>query len=591
MVDDRELTGPRAHRFVQDVLPLEPHRGTSVAQLVTEQGDRRSEHLLHEAEFLAALAEIRVGSQYPYQELQELWDKTLQGQAHGFPPGSSSPRVTHGVERDHEEIAERAEVIIAEALAALSKRGTSEDTADEGRAGATADHPGPAADGPVADDPVADGPADASRQVLVNTAPVARRGVPAYSAAAPRAGQEGVVVFRAGSRTTIENEALRAVIDETGALTSLADRTSGRDAIAPDQRGALLRLHGHTPEPRDGGGAGDIPDPGNVEQSSRRMAHDLDAPSGADVSEDRGGVRVSFTSSTPHGVDASAAEAAGIPSGAAAGAGSQIVTTFELRPGDESLQITLDIDWHEHGKGLTLEFPLDLRATHLRSEVQFGHIDRHVPAGTGREQARSETCAHRWVHVSEGDRGVALANDSTCGHDVLRSDRGADGGATTTARMTLLRTPEHPDPLADHGQHRLRVAVRPDAGVREAIEEGYLLNLPERYAPAAAAQRIAGPLIAVDVPSVRVETIKLAQDRSGDLVARMYEAEGAPAEAVVTPDPALAGGEVDVVDLLERPFSEDAQAFRSAMERTEDGGVRLRFRPFEIKTLRIERAA
>ena len=42
-------------------------------------------------------------------------------------------------------------------------------------------------------------------------------------------------------------------------------------------------------------------------------------------------------------------------------------------------------------------------------------------------------------------------------------------------------------------------------------------------------------------------------------------------------------------DLLERPFGEDAPAFRSALARDEDGTVELSFRPFEIKTLRIAR--
>src|SRR5690625_7737214 len=70
----------------------------------------------------------------------------------------------------------------------------------------------------------------------------------------------------------------------------------------------------------------------------------------------------------------------------------------------------------------------------------------------------------------------------------------------------------------------------------------------------------------------------------------MYESEGTRAQATVSLDPALARGEVTVVDLLERPFGPGAPAFRSAVERDEDGGARLFFRPFEIKTLRISRA-
>ena len=606
-------------------LYLELHRGTYSAQLGTKQGNRRSEHLLHEAEFLAALAAIRVGAAYPHEELEQLWEKTLLGQFHDILPGSSIAWVHREAERDHADIAERAGAIIDGALAALSGTTTAADgpgadgpgtdwpgTGGPGTDGPGADWPGtggpgtdgpapdpdaahggpaagaPAADGPatgmpaaegpassapVVEDSAADDPADPSPQILVNTAPVTRRGVPAYSAAPARTGQEAVVVIRAGTRTRIENEALHAVLDETGALISLTDRVSGREVIAPGESGALLQLHRDTPNAWDAW---------DIDEFYRHVVRDLDAPTAVDVSEAGGGVRVSFTYST--------SLEAGAPTDGVTGAGSRIVKTFELRPGDESLQITLDIDWREHKKALKLAFPLDLRAAYLSSEIQFGHIDRPIPVNTSWDHARFETCAHRWVHVAEGDHGVALANDSTYGHDVLRTVREDDGGTTTTARLTLLRAPEYPDPGADRGSYRLRVAVRPAAGVREAIEEGYRLNLPERSVPAAAAEQIAGPLLSVDAPSVRVETIKLAEDRSGDLVARMYESEGTRAQATVSLDPALAGGEVTVVDLLERPFGPGAPAFRSAVERDEDGGARLFFRPFEIKTLRISRA-
>ena len=73
--------------------------------------------------------------------------------------------------------------------------------------------------------------------------------------------------------------------------------------------------------------------------------------------------------------------------------------------------------------------------------------------------ARFEVCAHRFVHVEEPGFGVAVANDSTYGHDVTRRTR-ADGGTTTTVRQSLLRAPLFPDPGADQGRHVLRTTVR-----------------------------------------------------------------------------------------------------------------------------------
>ena len=550
-------------------LYLELHRGTFSAQPGTKQGNRRSEHLLHEAEFLASLAAIRSGHEYPHDQLEALWEDALLNQFHDILPGSSIAWVHRDAERSHAALAERAGAIIEEALAALGGA-TVDASAPEALATAAdeVDDPDRAVDGPTRE-------GEGAGQVLVNTAPVARRGVPAYGAGSVETPQEAVVVVREGDRITVENESLRAVLDASGSLVSLQDRATGRESIAPGARGALLQLHRDTPNAWDAW---------DIDEFYRHVVRDLDAPTDVQVREDDGGVRVAYTYSTALSEDAGSDETRGVT-----GAGSTIVKTFVLRPGDTALEIVNDLDWKERKKALKLAFPLDVRAASMSSEIQFGHVDRPVPVNTSWDFARFETCAHRWVHVAEGDYGVAIANDSTYGHDVLRTVREDDGGTTTTARLTLVRAPEYPDPGADHGRYTMRVSVRPGAGVREAVEEGYRINLPERYAPAAAARAIAAPLVSVDVPNVLVETVKLAEDRSGDLVVRLYESEGARAVASVMLDEALAGGEVAVVDLLERPFDEHAPAFRSAFERGEGGAVELSFRPFEIKTLRISR--
>ncbi|MDN5686471.1 MAG: glycosyl hydrolase-related protein [Brachybacterium sp.] len=530
-------------------LYLELHRGTYSAQLGTKQGNRRSEHVLHEAEFLASLAAIRADLEYPHEELEALWENALLGQFHDILPGSSIAWVHREAEQGHAATAERAEAIIAEALAALGE--ASGETSGEA-SGTTADGCEP--------------------PVLLNTAPVPRRGVPAYAGGTVSAGPEGVVVFREGGTITVENAALRAVLDASGAITSLVDRAGGRDAIAPGSRGALLQLHRDTPNAWDAW---------DIDEFYRHVVRDLDAPTDVEVSEVGAGVRVAFTYTTAQGE--------GAATSGVTGAGSTIVKTYVLRPGDESLEIDHDIDWRERKKVLKLAFGLDVRAPHLSSEIQFGHIDRPIPVNTSWDAARFETCAHRWVHLAEGGYGIAIANDSTYGHDVLRTVRGSDGGTTTTTRLTLVRAPEYPDPGADHGRYALRVAVRPGTGIAGAIEEGYRINLPERRVSVAVADAVAQPLVSVQSPSVLVETVKLAEDRSGDLVARLYESQGVRSRATVRLDAALDEGEVTVVDLLERPFADDAPEHLSAVGRGEDGAARLTFRPFEIKTLRIAR--
>ena len=95
---------------------------------------------------------------------------------------------------------------------------------------------------------------------------------------------------------------------------------------------------------------------------------------------------------------------------------------------------------------------------------------------TSWDAARFETCAHRWLHVGEPGYGVAVANDSTYGHDVTRTTR-EDGGTTTTVRLSLLRAPRFPDPETDQGEHRFRSPLV-GAGIAEAVDAGYRINLP-----------------------------------------------------------------------------------------------------------------
>ena len=124
----------------------------------------------------------------------------------------------------------------------------------------------------------------------------------------------------------------------------------------------------------------------------------------------------------------------------------------------------------------------------------------------------------------------------------------------------------------------MTVSVRVGAGIADAIAEGYRLNLPLR--------RITGvgpvaPLLIVDNPAVVIEAVKLAEDRSGDVVVRLYEAYGSHATARV-----VAGFDYESAvetDLLERavPMSNVADG---------GGGVTIALRPFQIVTVRFRRS-
>ena len=142
------------------------------------------------------------------------------------------------------------------------------------------------------------------------------------------------------------------------------------------------------------------------------------------------------------------------------------------------------------------------------------------------------------------------------------------------ARLSLLRAPLYPDPAADQGAHRFTVSLRP-GGIAEAIEDGYRQSLPPRPTRGTPV----APLVTVSDPAVVVEAVKLAEDGSGDLVVRLYEAHGDRSSPTVTTS--IDWQAVEATDLLEQPV--ETTALRSSSPR----GLELDLRPFELLTLRF----
>jgi alpha-mannosidase len=171
---------------------------------------------------------------------------------------------------------------------------------------------------------------------------------------------------------------------------------------------------------------------------------------------------------------------------------------------------------------------------------------------------------------------VAIANDSTYGHDTTRTTAGR--ATTTTVRLSLLRAPVFPDPAADQGSHRMEVSVLLGADIPDAVAEGYRLNLPLRTVPEVARTAIE-PLVRLDAPGHVVEAVKLAEDGSGDVVVRLYEAYGRRSRGMLSAD--FPHSSVVETDLLERPLED------TAIRRRDGDGVHLVLRPFQLVTLRF----
>jgi alpha-mannosidase len=190
-------------------LYLELHRATLTSQAGTKQGNRRSEHLLREAELWAATAAVRTGFPYPYAELDRIWKTVLLHQFHDILPGSSIAWVHREARATYARIAGELTGIVESAQRALAGEGTT--------------------------------------PLVFNAAPHTRAGVPAGGARTPAAEGRTTLDARPDGGYVLANGLLRVEIDARGLIVSARDVASGRETIAPGRAANLLQLHPDLP--------------------------------------------------------------------------------------------------------------------------------------------------------------------------------------------------------------------------------------------------------------------------------------------------------------------------------------------------------
>lgn len=483
---------------------LEFHRGIYTSQARTKRGNRRNERMLVEAEYWATVACIRHGLAFPYDRFDDLWRQVLLLQFHDILPGSAISWVHREAEATHAAVTLELEEIIARSLAAVTGEGETD--------------------------------------FVFSASPATADGIPPRSgvAAGPQRrhladGPEQAFILR--------NDFLDLTVTPQGHISSLIDKSTGRELVPHGRLANLLQLHRDTPSQWDAW---------DIDLSYRDTVVELldgSVVAGNDGQEIL--VRRHFGNSTV----------------------SQRIGLSDTEP---TVLIQTSVDWHERQKLLKLAFPLDIHAEYSSSETQFGHVRRPVHNNTSWESAKYEFCAHRWLHVGEPGFGVAVASDAVYGYDV---ERGIDNGrVTTTVRQSLLRAPTFPDPDADQGHHEFLTTITLAPHIGDAIRAGYAANTDRRRVRGS---RGAAPLVTVDKAAVVAETVTLASDRSGDLIVRLYESQGRRARASVSVSEALAAAAE--VDLLDRPT-----AAEGAVLSVEDSVILVELRPFELATLRLK---
>lgn len=109
------------------------------------------------------------------------------------------------------------------------------------------------------------------------------------------------------------------------------------------------------------------------------------------------------------------------------------------------------VDWNEKHKLAKAEFSCNVLTRKALCDTSAGYIERDTHRNTSWQQARFETCHHKWCDLSEADGGVAIINNCKYGA----------GFEKNTISLSLLRATIRPDVTSDIGVHNFSYMIMP----------------------------------------------------------------------------------------------------------------------------------
>ena len=341
----------------------------------------------------------------------------------------------------------------------------------------------------------------------------------------------------AGGGYVMENSCLRARLDEAGQVISFVRKPEEREfAAAPMNH---FRLFKDVPRKFD---AWDI--------DSNYLQQELEG-----VRQVRGEIR---ESSGPRAVVRFSGRIGN----------SSYVQDVVLEAGASRLEFHTEADWSETHRLWKASFPTVLRPETGINEIQFGFVERPMHRSRPYDQERFEVCSHRYSAVCDEGNGFALLNDCKYG---IRMEDGA-------LELTLLRAPASPDIRADRRSHSFTYAITAWEGpflTCDVVKQAAELN-EDPLVLQGSTRRFS--LAAVDPDHVVLDTVKPAEDGSGDLILRLYECKKARCRARVRLG--IPAERAWLCNMLEETEEEIPVT---------DGELCLEFGAFQIRTVRLRR--
>lgn len=118
------------------------------------------------------------------------------------------------------------------------------------------------------------------------------------------------------------------------------------------------------------------------------------------------------------------------------------------------IEVESIVDWNEKHKLAKTEFGCNVLSRKALCDTSAGFIERDTHKNTTWQQARFETCHHKWADLAETDAGIALINDGKYGI----------GFDENVMSLSLLRATIRPDVTSDMGVHNFCYMIMPHSG-------------------------------------------------------------------------------------------------------------------------------
>ena len=118
------------------------------------------------------------------------------------------------------------------------------------------------------------------------------------------------------------------------------------------------------------------------------------------------------------------------------------------------IEVENNVHWNEKHKLAKAEFDCNILTRKALCDTSAGFIERETHRNTTWQQARFETCHHKWCDISESGGGIALVNDGKYGVGFLDN----------SMSLSLLRATERPDVTSDIGDHSFCYMIVPHEG-------------------------------------------------------------------------------------------------------------------------------